>query len=153
MLINIYKYSKELCPRKRNKILFGKLRLGNYITYLLLDNTHTMKHCKKCDTTQPLENFCRDKRSIDGRTWTCKSCVKAYQTTIKDKLKEYQKQYQPKYKEEHKEYFREYLKVYHKEVYRDKHLDYVKKWRAANPDKVAQYKKVMAERKKQANDQ
>ena len=29
------KYMKKPCPHKENKILFGKLRLGNYITYLL----------------------------------------------------------------------------------------------------------------------
>jgi hypothetical protein len=115
-----------------------------------------MKYCKKCDTTQPLENFARCKRSIDGRTWTCKTCVKAYQSTIKDKLKEYQKTYQKVYREEHKEQLKEYIRIYHKEVYRDKHLAYVTEWRAANPHKVAQYKATMAERakaKQQANDQ
>jgi len=117
---------------------------------------HNMKHCRKCDTTQPLENFCRDKRSIDGRTWTCKSCVKAYQATIKDKLKEYQKQYQPKYKEEHKEQLKEYIRTYHQTIYKDKHLAYVTKWRAANPEKVKEYIRVSNERaklKKQLNDQ
>jgi hypothetical protein len=113
-----------------------------------------MKYCKKCDTTKPLTEFAKSKWSIkDGHTYTCKACIKAYQTTVKDKLKAYQKEYQLQYKAEHKDELNAYLANYHRTIYRKKHLEYVKKWRAANPEKVAQYRKVMAERKKQANDQ
>lgn len=107
-----------------------------------------MKHCKKCDTTQPLENFARSKRSIDGRTWTCKTCIKAYQATIKDKLKEYQKTYQKVYRVEHKEELNVYLSNYFKTTYKERHREYVDKWRAANPEKVKQYKAIAYQRAK-----
>ena len=107
-----------------------------------------MKHCKKCDTTQPLENFARSKRSIDGHTWTCKTCIKAYQATIKDKLKEYQKGYQKVYRVEHKEELNVYLSNYFKTTYKERHRAYVDKWRAANPEKVKQYKAIAYQRAK-----
>jgi hypothetical protein len=113
----------------------------------------TTKYCSKCDTTKPIEQFSRSKRSADGYSYTCKSCIKEYQLANKEKLKEYQRNYQPQYKAEHKTELNEYLKKYQRGPGRERHLAYVKQWRAANPDKVAQYKKVMAERKQKANDQ
>jgi hypothetical protein len=107
------------------------------------------KYCSKCDTIKPIEQFCKYKRSADGHSWTCKSCVKAYQATIKDKMKAYQREYQPQYKAEHKEELKKYLNNYQKTVYKEKRLAYLKKWRAANKDKVAQYRKNMIERKQQ----
>ena len=112
-----------------------------------------MKYCSKCDTTKPIEQFSRSKRSADGHSYTCKSCIKEYQVANKEKLKEYQRNYQPQYKTEHKEELLDYLKNYQKTVYREKHLAYLKEWKKRNPEKVAQYRKVMAERKKQANEQ
>ena len=88
----------------------------------------------------------------DGHHGTCKLCIKSYQSTIKDKLKEYQKQYQPQYKAEHREELLAYLREYQRGAGRQKQLACVKAWRDANPEKVAQYRKVMAERKQQAND-
>ena len=32
------------------------------------------KHCKKCDRTLPVECFCRDKGSRDGRFYCCREC-------------------------------------------------------------------------------
>jgi hypothetical protein len=61
------------------------------------------KYCSKCDTTKPINQFCKNKRSVDGHAFQCKSCVKEYQLTIRDKWKEYQKVYQAKYRPEHKE--------------------------------------------------
>ena len=112
-----------------------------------------MKYCSKCDTTKPIEQFCKNKRSADGHAYQCKACIKVYQMSIKDKMREYQLQYQPKYKAEHKEYFREYLSNYQKTVYKEKHLAYIKEWKKRNPEKVEQYRKAMAERKNQANEQ
>jgi hypothetical protein len=110
------------------------------------------KYCSKCDTTQPIEQFCKTKRSIDGHSWTCKTCVKAYQVANKEKLKEYQRNYQPQYKTEHKKELLEYLKEYQRGPGREKHLAYIKKWQERNPDKVVQYRKTAAERKQQSND-
>jgi hypothetical protein len=111
------------------------------------------KYCSKCDSTQLIEQFCKTKRSADGHSWTCKTCVKKYQLANKEKLKEYQRNYQPQYKAEHKEELKQYLREYQRGVGKKAHQAYIKKWRAANPEKVAQYRKVMSERKQQANDQ
>jgi hypothetical protein len=113
----------------------------------------TNKYCSKCDTTKPIEQFSKSKRSADGYSYTCKVCIKGYQVANKEKLKEYQRNYQPQYKAEHREKLLAYLKNYQKTVGKTKHLEYIKTWKAANPEKVAQYKKVMAERKQQANEQ
>lgn len=107
------------------------------------------KYCSKCDTTKPIEQFCKTKRSADGYSWTCKSCVKEYQLANKEKLKAYQREYQPQYKVEHKEELNAYLREYQRGPGRQNHYAYIKKWRAANPDKVAQYRKNMIERKQQ----
>ena len=107
-----------------------------------------MKYCKRCDSTQPLENFARCKRSIDGRTWTCKTCIKAYQATIKDKLKEYQKTYQKVYRAEHRDELNSYLSTYLKTTGKERHRVYLDRWRAANPEKVKEYIKKSYERAK-----
>ena len=113
----------------------------------------TTKYCSKCVTTKPIEQFSRSKRSADGYSYTCKSCIKEYQLANKEKLKEYQRNYQPQYKAEHKEELNAYLREYQRGPGREKHYANIKAWRAANPEKVAQYRKVMAERKQKANDQ
>lgn len=129
----------------------GALRERSYIYRHIQYN---MKYCAKCKTTKPLTEFAKSKWSIkDGHTYTCKSCIKAYQQANKEKLKEYQREYQPQYKAEHKEELNSYLSNYQKTVYKEKHLAYLKEWRKRNPEKVAQYRKVMAERKNQANEQ
>ena len=113
----------------------------------------TMKYCSKCDTTKPIEQFSKSKRSADGYAYTCKACIKEYQIANKEKLKAYQREYQPQYKTEHKDKLNAYLSNWQKTAGREKHLAYIKEWKKRNPEKVAQYKKVMAERKQQANGQ
>ena len=80
----------------------------------------TMKYCSKCDTTKPIEQFSKSKRSADGYAYTCKACIKEYQVANKEKLKAYQREYQPQYKTEHKEELFQYLK----------------NWQQTNPEKV-----------------
>ena len=113
------------------------------------------KYCSKCVTTKPIEQFSKSKRSADGYAYTCKSCIKEYQLANKEKLKAYQRNYQPQYKAEHREELLAYLREYQRGPGREKQLACVKAWRDANPEKVAQYRKVMAERakSKQVNDQ
>ena len=116
----------------------------------------TMKYCSKCDTTKPIEQFSKYRRSSDGHAWQCKACIKTYQQANKEKLKAYQKEYQPKYKAEHREELLAYLSNYQKTIGKEKHLAYIKKWRAANPEKVKEYTKTSNERiklKNQANEQ
>jgi len=154
--IGNYKYSKESCPRKRNLlIVIGRWHFKGKIIYLLSQYT-LMKKCHTCKEIKPLNDFYKNKTMADGHHGTCKLCIKSYQSTIKDKLKEYQKQYQPKYKVEHREELLAYLKEYQRGPGKEKHYANIKAWRAANPDKVAQYRATMAERakaKKQVNDQ
>ena len=109
---------------------------------------NTTKHCAKCDTTQPIEQFCKTKRSVDGHSWTCKTCVKAYQLSIKDKMKEYQKSYQKVYRAEHRDELNSYLSTYLKTSGREKHRAYLDRWRATNPEKVKEYIRVSNERAK-----
>ena len=84
-----------------------------------------MKTCSKCKIEQSLDNFVNNKNYKDGKHGTCKTCVKEYQLTVKDKLKAYQKEYQPSYKQEN---------------YGDL-LAYQQEWKAANKDKCIAYAK------------
>jgi Na+-translocating ferredoxin:NAD+ oxidoreductase RnfC subunit len=116
----------------------------------------TIKYCSKCDTIKSIEQFSKYKRSADGHSWTCKSCIKEYQLANKEKMKAYQRDYQPKYKAEHGEKLREYTRTYLKTVGKERHTAYLNKWRAEHPEKVKEYIKISRERakaKKQLNDQ
>jgi transposase-like protein len=113
------------------------------------------KYCSKCDKTQPIEQFCKTKRSIDGHSWTCKTCVKEYQLANKEKLKAYQKEYQLQYKVEHKEELNAYARNWQKTVGKEKHQANVKRWRDEHPEKVKEYVRISNERAKlkKQNDQ
>lgn len=111
------------------------------------------KKCVKCKQELPATNFCKYHRSKDGYAYQCKACIKEYQIANQEKLKAYQKAYQPGYKAEHKEELKAYLANYQKTVYKEKHLAYLKKWKAANPDKVKQYLATMKKRKQEVDEQ
>ena len=51
-----------------------------------------LKHCKKCDTTKPIENFYLAKGRKDGRSWWCSDCARAHRKKKYDpaKNREYQ---------------------------------------------------------------
>lgn len=154
MLVCDYKYNEKKGDNQIRKIAYllagGVLRERTYIYY----HTHNnMKQCLKCKEIKPLTDFCKNKHIVDGHHTQCKACVKTYQQANKEKLKEYQRNYQPQYKAEHRDELLAYLANYQKTVYREKHLAYLKEWKKRNPEKVAQYRKVMAERKQQANGQ
>lgn len=62
------------------------------------------KYCKRCDTTKPIERFCKDRKTKDGHGFYCKDCVaiyrKLYQATaggiynsIKGRQRYYKKYY------------------------------------------------------------
>ena len=111
------------------------------------------RNCSKCKRLLPMTQFAKSKRSSFGYCSQCKDCIKEYQLANKEKLKAYQRSYQPKYKVEHREELLTYLKEYQRGPGKEKHYSNIKALRAANPEKVAQYRKVMAERKQKANDQ
>jgi hypothetical protein len=107
-----------------------------------------MKRCHKCKIEQPLDNFVNNKNSKDGKHSACKSCVKIYQQSVKDKLRAYQQKYQSVYRTEHKEELLTYLKEYQKEYqpsYKQENygdlLAYQQEWKAANKDKCIAYAK------------
>jgi hypothetical protein len=85
-----------------------------------------MKTCHKCKIEQPLNNFVNNKNSKDGKHSTCKSCVKQYQQSVKDKLRAYQQQYQSVYRKENANDLLEYTKQWQKEN-RDKTRAYARK--------------------------
>ena len=47
-----------------------------------------MKKCYKCQVTQPLDNFHKDKSKAQGRAGCCKKCAKAYDDSKYQKNKE-----------------------------------------------------------------
>jgi hypothetical protein len=96
------------------------------------------KYCSKCDATQPIEQFCKTKRSADGHSWTCKTCVKKYQLANKEKLKAYQYEYQAKYRLEHKEELKQYLKDW-QQANSEKTNAYVAASKAKNPEYYKAY--------------
>ena len=106
-----------------------------------------VKQCQTCKQELPVTNFCKNGRSKDGYNYHCKSCVKAYQLSIKDKLKVYQREYQKQYKAEHKEELYAYTAEWQKNN-REKVRAYVKKSNAKRGDKFRAYMKEWRLRKK-----
>jgi hypothetical protein len=90
-----------------------------------------MKLCTKCKTEKRFIEFHKNKKTIDGINYTCKSCVLEYQRNNKEKRYEYKK----KYKENNKE------KVY---LMRKKYYE-------SNKIKIANYKKDWAEKKRKSD--
>jgi hypothetical protein len=103
--------------------------------------------CNSCKNEQPLDNFANNKNTKTGKHWTCKSCIKAYQLTIKDKLKAYQHDYQKSYKVENKDKINEYLKQWQSEN-REKCRSYAKKSNEKNPQRMRDYMKVWSAKKR-----
>lgn len=113
------------------------------------------RNCSKCKRLLPTTQFAKSKASSHGYCSQCKNCIKEYQLANKEKLKEYQRSYQPQYKAEHRQELNAYILNWQKTVGKEKHYANIKRWRAANPEKVKQYIRVTNERAKlkQANDQ
>ena len=82
-----------------------------------------MKHCNRCNTSKPLNEFSKSKAAKDGLQTKCKECVKPYNKQYKQDNKESRKQYnqdnkesrleyQNQYNQDNKESINEYLKQY-----------------------------------------
>jgi hypothetical protein len=78
-----------------------------------------MRKCNKCDKLFPetTQYFCKCARCRDGLNYTCKSCIKEYQLSIKERLQEYQKEYQVQYKLDNAEHLNEYGKRHQRHKY------------------------------------
>lgn len=50
-----------------------------------------MKLCRSCKTEKPFEEMKKDKRYLDGRSFTCKQCSRIYESNRKSKNIEYKR--------------------------------------------------------------
>lgn len=104
-----------------------------------------MKKCTKCGVEKNLEEFHRNKKSKDGRTFKCKECVrfysKSYRKENREKIKAYAESWRkdnPGYRRSYREANKEKLSVWEKAYYesnKEKIAEYAKKYRESNRDK------------------
>lgn len=98
-----------------------------------------MKHCTKCDTDQPEENFHAAKRSRDGMQPWCKACRSAHAKATHDTEK--QREYRAANAAAIRSSKQEYL-----QANREKERARIKRWARANPDKARAIKRRHAEK-------
>jgi len=97
--------------------------------------------CVTCKQELPLDSFCKNIRSANGYNYQCKSCVKVYQLSIKDKLKAYQHEYQKVYQANHREELDQYNSEWRKK-YPEKCRAYTAKSNAKRADAKKAYEKA-----------
>lgn len=51
------------------------------------------KVCTRCKTEQPIDNFCKDKKSKDGHFYYCKQCRREYHLSHQSERNEYARQF------------------------------------------------------------
>jgi hypothetical protein len=105
------------------------------------------KKCIKCKQEKPVEQFSKNRNTKNGYCNTCKTCVKEYQLSIKDKLKVYQQGYQAVYRKENADKLVEYDRQWRKNNV-EKCRAHVKASKARNPEKYKEYQKQWRLRKK-----
>lgn len=66
-----------------------------------------MKHCKKCNTTKPLEDFAKCSRLSDGKQTYCRSCLSSLNSDYRSKNKEKDKKRNAEYHQREKERVRD----------------------------------------------
>ena len=108
-----------------------------------IENNVEKKHCGKCKTFKPLDNFGNASDTWDLLRNTCKDCLKQENLNKKDKITEYNKKYwqetkkeqtekNKKWKEENSEYYKAYMRNWlenNKEHKREKDKEYrIKNW-------------------------
>lgn len=108
------------------------------------------KHCRKCDTTKPVEAFGKNRTRADGLMPMCKACKRtynaayhaanraeilarqsAYRTVNRDMIKKYKAVYREANQDKIKA-----QKAAYREVNRDKIKEYKAAYNAANRDKI-----------------
>lgn len=98
------------------------------------------KICNHCKKKKNLNNFCKNKRCIDGYNVICKECSKEYHRKWSSKNKEKLSNYMVKYRQEHKDEIQKWWEDYYK---KNKNRIYAKKreWMISHPEEVKKYQK------------
>lgn len=104
------------------------------------------KHCYKCETWKPLDDFGIDNMMWDGLAFYCKKCVnkvsKQYRRDYPEKRKASTRNYYLNNLEKCKEATEKYCRNNP-----EKRDETVRRWQKSNPDKIRQYKKTTKARR------
>ena len=84
-----------------------------------------MKTCTKCGEVKSLDDFCKSKRSSDGRFSQCRDCNRARAKKWREDNPEKRKRYNKKHYAEN----------------REEHIAKVQKWRSENEEHLKEYRK------------
>lgn len=98
-----------------------------------LNSTTNLKRCSKCNEVKPLDQFENKKRSKDGKSSQCKTCIHVADALYRQQ--DHVKKYNAEYRERNRETLNQYYRDYHAHN-RDKIRARCRKWYANNPDKV-----------------
>lgn len=104
------------------------------------------KHCKRCDTTKPVELFSKHPKLKSGLSTYCKACdvkrVQEYKKAMtperRAQLREYQTQYNKQYWVKNREKLAENNRAWRTEN-REQHLEYMQSYYQQNKEKFAEY--------------
>lgn len=102
------------------------------------------KKCSNCGKVKHVNEFHRDKHTIDGFTTQCKNCRNEHYHTHKERIAKHRKQY----RENNKEKIAEQQKHY-REVNKEKIAEKSKEYREANKEKIAERGKRYREANKE----
>lgn len=79
---------------------FDKNKFGKLDFYVYICN---MKICNKCKIEKDLNEFFNHKQHKDGKTSQCKTCIEAYNKTVREQSKLNQRKYRAENREKHNE--------------------------------------------------
>lgn len=109
-----------------------------------------MKHCNKCDTDKPVEEFGKNRAAKDGLNRSCKSCIrkrdseyyKNNRKKVLEQKREYYKDNREQKLESKSKYYKDNLEKRRKylEDNREKVAERNRKWKKENPEKIRAYK-------------
>lgn len=101
------------------------------------------KHCKRCDCTQPVANFGKDKSTKDGFTTCCKTCRNQMSKSWRTKNPEKARQSTLNWVNSHKEAYLERARAASAErrsaLPSGEDAKLQREWRSRNPDKARQH--------------
>jgi hypothetical protein len=104
------------------------------------------KHCKRCDTTKPLELFSKHPKGKLGLNTYCKACevkrAQAYKKAMSPERREQLREYQAQYNKEYWVKNQEKLKADNRawrEMNYEQHVEYMNEYYKKNRDKFAEY--------------
>ena len=99
-----------------------------------------VKCCSGCGVVKSLDDFHRDRRTLDGRDYRCKECVNARRRRYREENHDKALGYRRRYYEENRDKALEYQRRYRKEN-RDKVREADRRYREENRDKVLDRKR------------